>query len=146
MISPKALRDAVAKKLAKISEAKIYENTVIKNFSAPCFFVEIPKYSCVLFKDGAAEVTTEIQITYFPPIATGERVRSDKATLCMMGKIAKEFCEIEAEDRVFTAEEVNFSFLGENTDVLQTNIELGFLDDLGEEEEAELIENVEIEN
>lgn len=146
MISPKALRDAAAKKLSKISTAKIYENTVIESFKAPCFFVEIAKLKCDLFKKDMVEVAATVQITYFPPIETGERVRSEKSTLCMMREIAKEFCDFEIEDRIFTLTDgVSFSFLGENTDILQASIILSYYDSLQEENEGgEMIEEVNI--
>lgn len=145
MISPKALRDAAAKKLSKISTAKIYENTVVENFKAPCFFVEIPKFRCNLFKSHTVEVNATLQITYFPPIEAGERIRSDKSTLCMMDKLAKEFCSFEVEDRILIPENgSDFSFLGENTDILQTSIELSYLDKLPQDEGGETITEVNI--
>ncbi len=145
MISPKMLRDAAAKKIAGISTAKIYENTVIEKFTAPCVFIEIPKMDAVAFKGDTLLVSASLQITYFPPIEAGERVRSDRSTLCMMGKLIREFERFEVEDRVLTTGGVHFSFLGENTDVLQATIDLEYYDEISADDEGgEIIEEVHI--
>lgn len=128
----KAIENALALKLKEICKRrfKVYSNTVIENFTAPCFFISTRLADFETVNINTVKLTVSCNITFFPPIENDQRIRDEQAALQLMNILPNRLHpSLAVGDRYLITTGGNFSYGGENNDLLRYSFNFEYYDE-----------------
>ena len=109
---------------------KFYGNEVVEGYEKPSFFTQLIPVTMENATQHTTNNTMLFVITYF------QKKKDEEDNLRKIAEIRKAFgLKVEVAGRQINVEEIDFQFVGEEGNILQVQVTINYIDDIGKEEE-----------